>query len=117
MSSPASTLPGGSTTGSESEKDSIQSENNKTTPSGTGVGPGVLFGSQFQQSPSKENDQPLLKQVHHHDSLENIAEKGPDLPPMTSAAEAILTGSQWEILLPSSNVQIFTIGYYIFKRL
>ena len=113
MSSPASTLPGGSTTGSESEKDSIQSENNssKMTPSlsgtGTGGNPGVLFSAQFQQSPSKENDQPLLKQViHHQDSLENIAEKGSkndrsqiDLTPMTSAAEAILTESQWEILL------------------
>lgn len=103
-SSPIQTLPGvggnnTSTTSpmnSDSEKDcSVLSETNK-------AGQNVLF-SQFQQSPSKENDQPLQGlqltppsgiQVHH--DSDNNSEKGQDLTEtnLTSAAEAILTNSQ-----------------------
>ena len=101
-SSPIQTLPGvggnnTSTTSpmnSDSEKDcSVLSETNK-------AGQNVLF-PQFQQSPSKENDQPLQGlqltpaiQVHH--DSDNNSEKGQDLTEtnLTSAAEAILTNSQ-----------------------
>ena len=102
-SSPIQTLPGvggnnTSTTSSpmnlDSEKDcSVLSETNK-------AGQNVLF-PQLQQSPSKENDQPLQGlqlppaiQVHH--DSDNNSEKGQDLTEtnLTSAAEAILTNSQ-----------------------
>ena len=100
-SSPIQTLPGvggnnTSTTSpmnSDSEKDcSVLSETNK-------AGQNVLF-PQFQQSPSKENDQPLQglqlpPAIQVHDS-DNNSEKGQDLTEtnLTSAAEAILTNSQ-----------------------
>ena len=106
-SSPISTLPtnaiGGNCTSSastgtnsESEKDcSVLSETNKPASS-------VLF-PQFQQSPSKENDQPLSLPpvaIQGHNNSDTNIEKGPELTgPMTSTAEAILTSSQWDILL------------------
>ena len=79
---------------SDSEKDcSVISETNKT-----GEGQNNIF-PQFQQSQSKENDQPLqlpqAMQVGLVDS-DNNSEKGQDLSGtiMTSAAEAMLTNSQ-----------------------
>ena len=106
-SSPVSTLPtnaiganltssASTRTNSESEKDcSVISESIKSTSS-------VVF-PQFQQSPSKENDQPLSLPpvtIQGHNNSDTNIEKGPDLTePMTSAAEAILTNSQWDILL------------------
>ena len=81
---------------SDSEKDcSVLSETNK-------AGQNVGIFSQFQQSPSKENDQPLQlppQAIQVHDS-DNNSEKGQDLTgTISSAAEAILTNSQWDILL------------------